>query len=150
MPRRCGKGLTVHTMQSMLNSFFETNCHSIVAHLRVALALLGRDATSIPLLFALPFPSPRPASPWDVTRCRRPSAPRSGRRERDTMSLFPSPSPCPGHVASLRASFWDATSCCVPSRIVLGRDPMSPSLRTSFWEIVTRHSFADPLLTSSR
>ena len=38
----------------------------------------------------------------------------------------------------------------IMSRIVLGRDPMSPSLRTLFWDTVTRPNVADPLpLTSS-
>jgi hypothetical protein len=93
---------------------FLTNCHSIVVHLRVVLALLGRDATSIPLLFALPFPSPPLPSPRLSLG-------------RDTLST------------SLRASFWEtgtrhdvavplplplSWSCCVPSRIVLGRDVM--------------------------
>ena len=60
---------------------------------------------ALELLHALPSPP------------LRPSAPRSGRLEHDTMSMFPSPSPCPRmrrYVASLCTSLWDATSCCVP------------------------------------
>ncbi|KAH9995759.1 hypothetical protein BJV77DRAFT_206734 [Russula vinacea] len=81
------------------------------------------DATQRPFPSSFPRRSPCLASPWDVTRCRHPSAHRSGRRERDTMSLFPSP--CRGHVAhrcrtrrhvvSLHTSFWDVTRCRRPS-----------------------------------
>ena len=85
----------------------------------------------------------RSESSYSMLCLVRPSAPRSGRLEHDTMSqsLFPSPSPCPGmrrHVASLciilrcrlmflsvRTLFWetDATKCrSPPLHLILGGD----------------------------
>ena len=137
------KGPTVHTVQSILTSFFSTSCHSVVTvlpHLRV---VLGRDATSIPLLFSSSFPSPRLTLGRDQ---RRRSLPVRLVLGRDTMSL------------SLHASFWETGTrhdAAVPPPLVL--DMLRPfadrcrtrrhvvSLHTSFWDVTRRRRPSAPL-----